>query len=129
MLLVLAVAMVVGACGDDKGVGAGDDRALTIVKDGNFAGYPDHTVGEAVSCFFGSPKWASVQGEDGNTYVNLTGRMTFLEEPVDALVQFRVDKDAGTFEVNAFELNDIPQANAMTLALVEALYGEDGCSS
>jgi hypothetical protein len=85
------------ACGDDdKVVGAGNDRALSIVQ-------------------------------DGNTYVNLTGRMTFNGVPADASLQFCVDTDAGTFEMNAFEINDIPQSDAMKLTLIEVMYGDDGC--
>ena len=127
--MLLAVATVaVAACGDDDTVvGAGDDRALSIVQDGHFTDHPEYSVGEAVACFVGNPKWSSLEGEDGNTYVNVTGRITFLDEPVEALVQFRVDQDAGTFELNAFELNAIPQNNLMKLALIEAMYGEDGC--
>ena len=128
MWLVTIVAMTVIACGDDdKVVGAGDDRALSIVQDGHFTDHPEYSVGEAVACFVGNPKWSSLEAEDGNTHVNVTGRITFLDEPVDALVQFRVDKDAGTFALNAFELNDIPQNDLLKLALIEAMYGEDGC--
>ncbi len=128
MFLALVVAGIGAACGDDdKVVGAGDDRALSIVQDGHFTDHPEYSVGEAVACFVGNPKWSSLEGEDGNTYVNVTGRITFLDEPVDALVQFRVNKDAGTFALNAFEMNDIPQNDLLKLALIEAMYGEDGC--
>ena len=97
------------------------------VKDGNFTGYPDHTVGQAAACFFGTPKWSTLTGKDGATYVNLEGRMTLGGEPVDALLQFRVDKSAQTFQMNAFEIDDVPQNDARKLELIAVLFGEDGC--
>ena len=122
-----ALMAVVAGCGDDKVVGSGDDRALSIVQDGNFTGHDDYTVGQAAACFFENPKWTSLKAEDGSNYVNLTGGMTFAGEPVEALIQFRVDKDAGTFVINAFEIDDAPQDDALKLSLIEAMYGEDGC--
>ncbi len=116
-------------CGDDKDkvLGSNDNDVINIVRVGYFADHPspEQTIGQAVEDFFGNPKWVSLVAEDGNTYVNLTGKITFLDEEVDALVQFRVDKEAGTFIINAFEMNGIPQNDAMKLGLVEALYEED----
>ena len=127
LFALVAIAMVLVACGDDKVVGAGDDRALTIVQDGNFNGHPEYTIGEAAFCFFDNPKWSSLTGTDGSTYVNLTGGMTYLDEPAVAEIQFRVDKDAATFVLNAFEIDGVAKNNAMILALIAAMYGEDGC--
>jgi hypothetical protein len=117
------------ACGDnkDKVLGSNDNAVISIVKQGHFSGHiaPERNIGQAVDNFFGNPRWMSLIGEDGKTYVNLTGKMRFLDEEVDALVQFQVDVEAGTFELNAFEMNDIPQNNIMKLGLIEALYEED----
>ena len=128
LFALAVVAMVLAACGDDdKVVGADDEGALTIVQGGHFSGHPDYTIGEAAFCFFADPKWSSLTGTDGDTYVNLTGGMTYLDQPANAAIQFRVDKDARTFVMDALELNGVPQTDAMKVALITAMYGEDGC--
>ena len=125
-LLGLAiVAMVLVACGDDdKVVGANDKTAINIVKDGAFLAYPSQPIGDMAACFFGDPKWESLTGTDGNTYVNLTGDMTYAGSPVEAKVQFRVNKSAQTFEFTALEFNGVPQTQLTISALIAAMAEE-----
>ena len=118
-IMIVAIATMMTACGEDNVVGSDNTIALITVKNGHFTSHPAPAVniGDAVNCFFGDPKWSTLTGEDGNTYVNLTGRITYLDEPVNALVQFRID--GTSFEMNAFEMNDIPQNDLTKLALIE----------
>ena len=51
--------------------------------------------------------------------------MTYLDEPVDALVQFTAPMtDYASFEIAAFELNGIPQNAFMISGLVIAMCDE-----
>ena len=51
--------------------------------------------------------------------------MTYDGVPVDALVQFTAPMyDSASFEINAFEMNDIPQNQFMVGALVTAMCNE-----
>ncbi len=125
-ILMAAIAITVIACGDDdKVVGAGDDDSLEIVQDGAFF---DHTrtVGQEVNCYFGNPKWSTLKGEDGNRYVNLKGIIAVGGVNTESAVQFRVDKDARSFEINAFEIDEVPQGQEIILELVADLAGACG---
>ena len=72
--------------------------------------------------FFGNPEWTAFEGTDGYFYVNLSGTMRYKDERVNALIQFRVDKTAGSFEMNAFEIDGDPQSILMRLALIDVMY-------
>ena len=97
-----------------------------IVRAGSFDACKGATVDGMVKGFFGSPSWATIKADDGNTYVNIKGAMTFMEKPVTGLVQFRVDKNTGRFETNAFEMNGIPQNGLMLYGLLTKLCEAGG---
>ena len=61
---------------------------------------------------------------DGEDYVNIEGKITYYEKPVDMLLQFKVDTNRDRFEVNAFEINEIPQNIFMQNALLENMCDE-----
>ena len=95
---------------------------VTIVKNGTLNSYPNKTIGEAVNSFFGNPKWKKIIADDGHTYVNAEGKITYMEKEVNAAIQFRIYKETNTFEINAFEINGVPQNNFMLYGLLSKMY-------
>lgn len=103
-----------------------ESKEIKIVKSGHFDNHPEKTVGEAIEGFMSSPQWESGTGIDGETkgktLVNVKGKITFMEKEVTAALQFIVDTTKETFQLNAFELNGIPQNPFMTVALIEKMF-------
>ena len=98
---------------------------IVLVKNGTLSSYPNKTVEEAVNGFFGNPRWKKIIAEDGNTYVNVTGNITYMEKEVSAVIQFRIHETNNTFEINAFEINGVPQNNFILFGLLSKMYGVD----
>ena len=71
--------------------------------------------------FMSSPRWESGKTESGQEFVNIRGGVTYLEKPVDAAAQFFVDRKAGTFAFQAFELNGIPQNQLIQRELIQKM--------
>jgi len=102
-----------------------EDVTVARIKEGSFNACSEATIGELANNFFSNPKWEAIVASDGLSYVNLTGGMTFDNAPVDALVQFTAPmQDYGDFEINAFELNEIPQNAFMITGLVNIMCKE-----
>ncbi len=123
-LIVLVVSIISGvvAYAAIAGAAAGDPGIVSMVKDGTLAAYPDQTIGEAVDGFFANPRWEHIVADDGNDYVNVSGRISYAGEPADAIIQYAVDTETGSFHVNAFEINDLPQSERMYLELIAKMY-------
>ena len=73
----------------------------------------------------GSHSWSSGSTEDGNSFVNLKGQVTYMpnegiEKTVTAVIQFQLNNDE-TFQFHAIELNEIPQPTMMGLSLLEKM--------
>jgi hypothetical protein len=102
----------------------GDDELIKIVQDGSFNDCPKATIGKLIDNYMGSPKWKSFTSDDGNNYVNVTGDITYVEKKVKALIQFKVDKNNNSFEVNAVEFNEVPQSIFITNGLLESMCNE-----
>ena len=102
-----------------------EDVTVARIKEGSFNACSEATIGELANNFFSNPKWEAIVASDGLSYVNLTGGMTFDNAPVNALVQFTAPmQDYGDFEINAFELNEIPQNAFMITGLVNIMCKE-----
>lgn len=129
VISVTAIALLLLGLGCGKTiVGSGDDTALEIVKDGHFTSDESQTkIRDLASCYFGGAKFKSLKAKDDNVYVNLSGKIRYAGKSVDALLQFRVNKPARTFEVNAFELNGIPQNTLLIAGLISDMISE--CSN
>ena len=69
-----------------------------------------------VEGFMASPKWSSGIAEGNIKFVNVSGKMTYMEKPVTADIQF-ILKGEKSFEFNALEFNEIPQNKLMAGAL------------
>lgn len=104
------------------GVMSGEHPNVTLIKTGHLGAYPTVPVGKAVDAFFSSPRWEAVQGKDGNHYVNIRGGATFQGKPVRVALQFQVDQAAKTFQVNAMEVNDLPQNGLMKVGLMSKIF-------
>lgn len=101
-----------------------ESPAIKMVKSGKLH-QCQKTVGQAANDFFGSPKWESGIGSEGEakglTLVNLRGKMLLHGKEVNAAMQFIVNKDEGSFRVNALEINDVPQNLFMTAAVISKM--------
>lgn len=109
-------------------VGCGDSKAVKTIKTAYFFDYPNKTIGAAVDDFFISPEWESGKPVDakyaGKTLVNCKGIITYDDEPVAALIQFVLDEKTGAFELNAFEMDGVPQNQYMQVQLLGAMFEE-----
>lgn len=107
-----------------------DEPHVLSVKNGHPNSYPDKTYGEYFEKFFGSPTWKYYIGtreDDENKYdtVEFTGYCTYMDVEVKALIQFTLNDNDDTFEVNYLSFNDVPQ-NMLTLsALLSKVFEDD----
>ena len=92
-----------------------------MVKEGSISACSNTTVGKMVDGFFGSPKWKTVDAGNGNKYVNAYGDITYMEKKVKAAIQFEVNPTAGSFQLRAFEINEIPQNQLMQMGLLQKM--------
>lgn len=145
--MVLSVIMATGllsACGNGDiedqitDVVQSEDTHILGVKGGTPTDYPGKTYGEAFENFFGSPTWKYFVGtkegadEDGDgkpdyteenvDIVEFTGRCTYQDVEVKALIQFTLSKDGDTFEATYLSFNEVPQNMLMLSALLEAAF-------
>jgi hypothetical protein len=114
--IVLVLVLFLSACSESA--------EIKMIKEGKLNNYPEKTIGEAVDGFFGNPKWEKLIAEDGLTYVNVSGKMTFMEKEVDGLLQFKISESGDRFEVNSFEMNEIPQNKLMLVGLINKMFEE-----
>jgi|TARA_B110000263_G_C15207716_1_gene463713 hypothetical protein len=98
----------------------GEDENAQSVKFAKLGSCPQMTLEEMAEGFMGSHSWSSGEGEDGNSFVNLEGDITYRDKEVTALIQFQLNNDE-TFEFRAIELNEIPQPTIMGLTLLEKM--------
>ena len=97
-----------------------EDVIVQQVKYAKLGSCPEKTVDEMAKGFMGSPSWSSGKSEDGNTFVNLEGDISFMEKKVSAVIQFKFNDD-DTFQFNALEFNEIPQNNLIASSLLEKM--------
>lgn len=148
IMAMMVAATILSGCSEDDvvdqvaNVEQALDENVLMVKNGSPNAYPDKTYGETFDNFFGSPTWKYFVGtqdgpdDDGDgepdytkenvDVVEFTGYCMYKDVRVKALIQFELDKDAGTFEASYLSFNDVPQ-NGLTLAalLDTAFSGEE----
>lgn len=100
-----------------------DNEYISKVKNGTFNKYPDVIIGEAFDDFFGSPKWRYFISDDDLNIVEFTGKCTYDDVEVEALLQFTVYDD-DSFELSYFSMNDISQNLLMISELIDKVAGE-----
>ena len=118
LIISLLCVLLVSSCSDSA--------AVQAVKNGHLESYPDKTISSAIDNFFGSPKWKSGIGSDGETQgktlVNVKGNIMYQDKKIEAELQFIVDNDTGTFKINALEFNGIPQNQLMIAGLIQKMF-------
>jgi hypothetical protein len=110
LILISGVLLLLAGCGSDS--------AIDLVKNGNMDNCPQKTLGQMANDYMDSPSWESLVADDGLTYVNLRGGITYDGIPVTALVQFLVNENTNRFEINALEINNLPQNMFMAIGLL-----------
>lgn len=98
-----------------------DSSEIKLVKNGTLNACPNQTIKQIVDGFFGSPKWESGQSDQGVKFVNIRGEMTYMNKPVEGMVQFKINNDGNTFNYQAFEMNGIPQNNLVAMQLLSKM--------
>lgn len=107
-------------------ISCGESAAVKTIKQSYFSSYPNKTIGEAVDSFFDEPEWESGKPADESlkdyTLVNCSGKIFFDDELSTAEIQFLLNDKTGEFELNALEINGVPQNKFMQIGLLEAMY-------
>lgn len=117
IILIISTLFILQSCSDDP--------SIQRIKEGAFNNCNKASIDDLVDNFFNYPSWTVIVTSDGSKYVNLTGEMTYDGATVDALVQFTAPMyDNASFEINAFEMNDLPQNLFMVGSLVTAMCNE-----
>ncbi|MBW8018040.1 MAG: hypothetical protein FVQ82_17870 [Planctomycetes bacterium] len=96
------------------------DNIITV-KEGNFTACQGYKIGSIIDKFLYLPDWSSFVGEDGKSYVDVSGKYKFTNKPVDFSLQFVVDDQTGSFNVQALKVNGVPQNNLIIVSLVDKL--------
>jgi hypothetical protein len=117
-----AMGMIINVAGVGNARSA--DPVAQSVRNGKLEGYQGVTLGEALESFMSNVKWESLKADDGHTYVNVRGGITYYDKPVTAVVQYKMIGKTGNFEFNAFEINEVPQSVLVYNALIEKAYEE-----
>ncbi len=100
------------------------DSRISIVQESSVQGCPQSNIKEMVDNFVDRPKWSAFVAEDNNDYVELEGGITYDDQPVDMVLQYKVDKENESWEFAYIGLNDISQNLFMYGALIEAMCDE-----
>lgn len=116
-----------------------DTENILLIKEAVNNHYPGNiTYGEAFKAFFSDAKWRYFKGtqegpddnEDGEPdyilddidVVEFTGKCMYRDVEVTALIQFTLDKEAGTFEAGYLSFNEIPQSTIMLIDLIDSVF-------
>lgn len=94
---------------------------IAMVKNGSLNSCSGHTVEEMVNGFLSSPSWDSGTSDSGAEFVNIKGGITYHDKPVEATLQFVVNKKDKTFQFQAFEMNGVPESNLIAMALLKKM--------
>lgn len=113
IFLIITMSLFLFSCG-------GDSKEVKNIKEGRLNGHSEITLGEAIDGFMGSPKWESIEAEDGNIYVNVKGNILYQDKEIEALIQYKVNEDS--FKFSALEFNGIPQNMFMYSGLISKMY-------
>lgn len=119
LAVLLTICFLVSGCGVTYNE---SNENIQFVKRGTNSAYPDITYGKAFDAFFSNPTWGYFVADTGEDVVEFTGNCFYDNVEVEALIQFTLDKDAGTFEVNYVSLNDVTQSQYMVEVLLEAIF-------
>ena len=89
---------------------------ISTIKDSELEMCPNITIEKMVDSFFEDPEWSSGKAADGRKLVNVSGTITYDNQPARALMQIWMRDDA--FSVEALEINGRPQPEGMLNVLL-----------
>ncbi len=118
LVMILAVCFLLIGCGTTYNE---NNENIQFVKEGTLGSYTT-TCGKAFDDFFDNPKWGYFNSESGEDVVEFTGKCLYDNVEVEVLMQFTLNKAAGTFSVNYLSFNDVTQNKLMVTALLEAVF-------
>lgn len=98
-----------------------ESKEVKLIKNGTLYGYQNKTLGKAIEGFFKDPTWEKIVGTDGNTYVNVRGKILYGDLEVEVILQYLV-KSNGTFSFNAMEMDGVPQNIYVYNMLIQKMY-------
>lgn len=94
------------------------------IKQGSFNSCPDYTVETLVNGFFADPVWESfVSPDDDKYHLNVSGGILYGDEDANALIQFELLGE-DNWQINAFEIDNVPQNDFVIEALVTTMCDE-----
>ena len=101
-----------------------DDPNVLAIKNGYHQDNPNITYGDAFEDFFAYPTWKYFKAESGEEVVEFSGRCTYRDVEVKAILQFILNEDKETFTVGALSFNDIPQDQFTVYSLLSTVFNE-----
>ncbi|MDQ0089158.1 hypothetical protein J2T12_002568 [Paenibacillus anaericanus] len=103
--------------------GISNPNAIERVQDGTLNSYPNKTVSQMVDNYFLNPKWEAFVGGDRNTYVNVTGEITYQGKQTNVLIQYKLNNDRA-FVLNSMEFDGVLQNMTTYTSLMNSMYDE-----
>lgn len=98
---------------------------VSMVKEGHLTEFSkSETVGEAFEEFFANPEWKSFESEKGDRIVEFNGECEYFEEDVKVCIQFEIDEDDDSFEIEYADIDGDAMSEIELYALLEAVYEE-----
>ena len=94
-----------------------ETNTIKMVQNGKLDSCQTATVGKMVDSFMGSPAWAYGVSAQGQTFVNITGEVSYAGKPAKTLLQFVVNKDNKSFQYNALEFDGVAQTTDLANSL------------
>lgn len=90
-------------------IGLNNTVEIVVVKQGIIKICPNHSVKEMIDNTMTSPTWTSGRAGGSIYFVNVVGDINFENKKSKALIQFKIDKKAGTCDYQALEINGVAQ--------------------
>lgn len=97
------------------------DKAIDIVKNGEFFQYKGTTVSKAFENFFSRPKWSSYKDKE-YTIVEFKGNALYDNKDVEILIEFNVDTKTGEFDVDTYKIDNNSYNIDVFLELLDTIY-------
>ena len=99
-----------------------ENKYINYVKEGNPELYPDITYGQAFGDFFNNPKWKYFVSDGGLDVVEFSGGCLYADTEVTVSIQFVLNVDEGSFTIEYFDMNDVPQRELMTMEIIVNVF-------
>ncbi|WP_154717195.1 hypothetical protein [Sterolibacterium denitrificans] len=97
-----------------------DSAEVKLVKNGYLDECQEYTVDQIITHFMHNPTWESGKAIDGDVkgkdIVNIRGKISYHDKPVEAVMQFVVE--GSSFTLQAIEYNGVPQPALMATGLI-----------